>query len=159
MGRVYAGFGVMTVAAMAALSGNAYAMNPPADNTGTPVLHSTLRSLAGPDGSAAQPIADVKPGDVLSIVGECVMQGQSADALRVVLRLTKENADDGPGFRSVLATDQEISGNILNVRVPDVPEAANRVFAVKVFRLGEQMPEICDAGAIRIGSRTTGKIG
>jgi hypothetical protein len=64
-----------------------------------------------------------------------------------------------PGYRSVLATDQEIRAGGLHVRVPDLPEAANRVFQVKVFRLGEETPEICDAGTIRIGAVTPRKVG
>jgi hypothetical protein len=43
--------------------------------------------------------------------------------------------------------------------VPDLPEAANRVFQVKVFRLGEEAPEICDAGTIRIGAVSPRKVG
>jgi hypothetical protein len=64
-----------------------------------------------------------------------------------------------PGYRSVLATDQEIRAGGLHVRVPDLPEAANRVFQVKVFRLGEEAPEICDAGTIRIGAVSPRKVG
>jgi hypothetical protein len=59
----------------------------------------------------------------------------------------------------VLATDQVIRGDTLQVRVPDLPEAANRTFQVRVFRLGEQAPEICEAGAIRIGGQAAGKVG
>jgi len=60
----------------------------------------------------------------------------------------------------VLATDQEIGGGGLQVRVPDLPETANRIFMVKVFRLGQEAPEICDAGSIRIGSAShQGKVG
>jgi len=45
------------------------------------------------------------------------------------------------------------------VRVPNMPESANRIFLVKVFRLGQDTPEICDAGTIRIGAATQGKFG
>ena len=47
----------------------------------------------------------------------------------------------------------------LHVRVPDLPEATNRVFQVKVFHLGQEAPEICDAGTIRIGAVTPRKVG
>ena len=43
--------------------------------------------------------------------------------------------------------------------MPELPDAANKVFSVRVFRLGQEMPEICDAGAIRIGGATGGKVG
>ena len=76
-----------------------------------------------------------------------------------MLTLTDSLASVEPGFRSVLATDQEVRGNTLQVRVPDLPAAANRTFQVRVFRLGEQAPEVCDAGAIRIGGQANGKVG
>jgi hypothetical protein len=63
------------------------------------------------------------------------------------------------GFRSVVATDQQIQSDGLSVRVPDLPEAANQVFSVRVFRLGAGSPEICNAGSIRIVGATQGKVG
>jgi hypothetical protein len=39
-----------------------------------------------------------------------------------------------------------------------MPEADNHVFQVKVFRLGQQAPQICEAGAIRIDA-PDGKVG
>jgi hypothetical protein len=58
-----------------------------------------------------------------------------------------------------MATDQRIRDGNLQVRVPDMPEADNLVFQIKVFRLGEQVPQICEAGAIRIGAEPDGKVG
>jgi hypothetical protein len=40
-----------------------------------------------------------------------------------------------------------------------LPEAANQVFSVRVFRLGAGSPEICNAGSIRIVGATQGKVG
>ena len=143
--------------AVVAMSGSAFALNPQ-ENDGL-VLHSTLGAVAEEKSAAAAAATDVKPGETLSIVGDCVMPLRSAENLRVVLTLTDAHASIEPGFRSVLATDQVLDGNTLQVRVPDLPEAANRTFQVKVFRLGEQAPEVCDAGEIRIGGQTGGKVG
>jgi hypothetical protein len=141
------------------MCGNAFALSPHAEGSDGLTLHSTLAAageeiVVGPTGAA-----EVKPGETLSIVGDCVMPDRSPENLRVVLTLTDALAPIEPGFRSVLATEQEIRGNTLQVRVPDLPEAANRTFEVKVFRLGETSPEICSAGAIRIGGQARGKVG
>lgn len=135
----------------------AYAANPPGEAAGGFVLHSTLASVAGERSGVAAPAATVRPGDTLTITGACVRRVKSADNLRVVLTIAGNGAAKD-GYH-LLATDQEIGANGLQVRVPDVPETANRVFAVKVFRLRDDEPEICDAGTIRIGSAQQHKFG
>ncbi len=141
-----------------ACAGSAFAVKPPAENAAGLVLHSTLSSVTGENSGIAAPVADVKPGDTFTITGECVTRVHSADNLRVVLTIADTDSAL-PGYRSVLATDQEIRAGGLHVRVPDLPEAANRVFQVKVFHLGQEAPEICDAGTIRIGAVTPRKVG
>ena len=136
----------------------AYAVNPPPDNASGLVLHSTLGSVTGEHSGITAPVAEVKPGETFIITGDCVARVHSADNLRVVLTIA-DTGDAMPGYRSLVATDQEIGAGGLHVRVPDLPDAANRTFSVKVFRLSQQAPEICDAGAIRIGETTGGKVG
>jgi hypothetical protein len=125
------------------------------DATGL-VLKSTTGEFSGRVPTPSEPIAEVRPGQTVTITGDCV-GAPSADNLRVVLTL----ADDAvtAGYRAVLATDQRIRDGNLQVRVPDMPGADNRVFQVKVFRLGDQMPQICEAGAIRIDAEPDGKVG
>jgi hypothetical protein len=143
---------------MTACAGAAFAVNPPAESASGLVLHSTLESVTGENSGIASPVADVKAGETFTITGECVTRVHSAENLRVVLTLA--DADTAkPGYRSVLATEQEIGAGGLHVRVPDMPEAANRVFLVKVFHLGRETPEVCDAGTIRIGGVTPRKLG
>jgi len=133
----------------------AYAANPPAENASGLVLHSTLASL---DGDHSNPMpAEVKAGETLTITGACVMRVKSADDVRVVLSLAQKDTAK-PGYR-VLATEQEIANGGLNVQVPDLPETQNRVFLVKVFRLREDEPEVCDAGAIHIAKGERHKLG
>ena len=136
----------------------AYAVNPPAEDASGLVLHSTLGSVTGENSGIAVPVGEVQPGETFVITGECVARVKSAENLRVVLTFADANTTM-PGYRSVIATDQEINAGGLSVRVPDLPEAANRTFSVKVFRLGQEAPEICDAGSIRIGGGTRGKLG
>jgi hypothetical protein len=148
----------LSVAVMLTGAHAAFAVNPPAENASGLVLHSTLSSVTGENSGITAPVAEVKPGETFTITGECVTRANSAENLRVVLTFADTNAAM-PGYRSLVATDQEIHEGGLSVRVPDLPEAANRVFSVKVFRLGQETPVICDAGSIRIGGATGGKVG
>jgi hypothetical protein len=148
--------GLMVAGPMVA--GTAYAVNLPAENASGLVLHSTLGSVTGENSGIGAPAGEVQPGGTFVITGECVAQVKSADNLRVVLTFADSNPAL-PGYRSVVPTDQKIDAGGLAVTVPDLPEAANRVFSVKVFRLGAESPEMCNAGSIRIGSATHGKLG
>ena len=123
------------------------------DATGL-VLRSTVGEFSGRVPVPTEPIAEVRPGETVTITGDCV-RAPSADELRVVLTLAEGTA----GYRAVMATDQRMHDGNLQVRVPDMPEADNHVFQVKVFRLGQQAPQICEAGAIRIDAQPDGKVG
>jgi hypothetical protein len=145
-------------AACVMVSGAAYAVHLPAEGASGLVLHSTLGSVTGANLAIVAPAGEVQPGSTFVITGECVARVKSADNLRVVLTFADSNPAE-PGYRSLVATDQEIDASGLAVRVPDLPEAANRVFSVKVFRLGENSPEMCNAGSIHIGGAAPGKFG
>jgi len=145
---------VVGLACTAFLAGSALAqpLNPPSEDATGVVLRSTVGEFAGRAPGAAGPVADVRPGETVTITGECV-RGPSSESLRVVLTLAEGTGGAVTGYRAVLATDQRIRDGNLQVRVPDMPEADNHVFQVKVFRLGEQAPQICEAGAIRIDAQ------
>jgi hypothetical protein len=125
---------------------------------GQVVLNGTIASIkASADQSADEnPVAQVRPGEELTITGACVTNVKSADHLRVMMTLAGENSD--PGLH-VLATEQTIGEDGLNVRVPDLPETANRDFKVRVFRLGADSPKICDAGTIHVGAPNKSHLG
>lgn len=111
------------------------------------VLNGAIAALSG--SPASQPVAAVRPGEEVTITGDCVANVKSADRLRVMLTLA--GGAETSGYH-VLATEQTIGAAGLNVRVPDLPETANRDFSVRVFRLGEDMPTICNAGIIHVGA-------
>ena len=127
-------------------AGIACAAAAPAD--GQVVLNGTIGSVEIPGDQA--PVAQVKPGEEVTITGACVSNVKSADHLRVMLTLADETTADA-GYH-VLATEQTIGMDGLNVRVPNLPETANRDFNVRVFRLSEESPQICNAGTIHVGA-------
>lgn len=148
------------VSAAVLLAGAALAQpaNPPSEDATGLVLRSTVGEFSGRAPLPGEPVADVRPGETVTITGDCI-RVPSADSLRVVLTLAEGVEGISTGYRAVLATDQRIRDGNLQVRVPDMPEADNHVFQVKVFRLGQQSPQICEAGAIRIDAQSDGKVG
>ena len=64
-----------------------------------------------------------------------------------------------PDFQLFVEIKTSLKIPALSATPEAVAEAANRVFQVKVFRLGQEAPEICDAGTIRIGAVTPRKVG
>lgn len=147
---------MLGLACTALLAGSAIAqpLNPTSEDATGVVLRSTTGEFAGRAAPTGEPVAEVRPGQTMTITGECV-RAPSADSLRVVLTL----AEGATGYRAVLATDQRVHEGNLQVRVPDMPQSDNQVFQVKVFRLGEHTPQICEAGAIRIDAQPDGKVG
>ena len=59
-------------------------------------------------------------------------------------------AQGSAGFHAMLVTDQTRDDGTLRVRVPNMPEARNHVFRVRLF-VGSEDPCVCEAGSIRIG--------
>lgn len=133
----------LLTATIAVLVSTAAAAETPLD--GEVVLNSTIASLDNADSAS---VAQVKAGEELTIAGACVANAKSAGDLRVMLTLSDANEKSG---LHVLATEQSIGADGLIVRVPDLPETANRDFSVRVFRLNHDAPEICNAGTIHVG--------
>lgn len=148
-----------TFLALVSGAGTAVAVNPPVAEIGSLVLHSTHSEVTGRDSGAAEQITDVVASQTLTITGDYVMRANAPETLQVVLALANAEDAASPGYRAVVATDQEFGSTGLQVRVPNMPEAANHIFQVKVFQLGALAPRVCDAGSIRIGGETPGKLG
>jgi hypothetical protein len=151
------GFAFVAAAFLASAAAAQPGIAPSEDATGT-VLRSTFGEFSGRLSAPVDGVADVRPGETVTITGECV-RVSSADNLRVVLTVARRPDGSATGYRAIVATDQRMRDGNLQVRVPDLPEAEDHVFQVKVFRLGEQVPQICAAGAIRIDAHPDGKVG
>lgn len=131
---------VLAAAAITAVSGDASA-NFFTGRMGMVMLYSTSDAAS----STAEP-RDVAPGQMVMITGECV--GDS-EKINVVLSLAEDEPSDG--WHSMLVTDMDIQDGNLRVRVPNMPQARNHVFRVRLFVGEDRKPCVCEAGKIRIG--------
>lgn len=91
------------------------------------------------------PPRDVAPGQMVMITGDCL--GES-DKVNVVLSMTDPEPRDG--WHAMLVTDMEMRDGNLRVRVPDMPQALNRVFRVRLYVGDTSDACVCEAGQIRI---------
>src|ERR1700761_7080275 len=77
--------------------------------------------LATLDYGGREVVPDVAPGDEIMIACAPIEQrGESSD-VRVVLTISAMPNDVPPGYKKVLATDEQLGKYGVKVRVPDVP--------------------------------------
>jgi len=124
------------------------------DATGL-VLRSTVGEFSGRAPIPSEPVGEVRPGQTVTITGECVRA--SADELRVVLTLAEGTA----GYRAVVATDQphDIGGHRLRfIPTPHVPhnweaglwfdETTSTLLAGDLFTHVGQCPAVTEADVV-----------
>jgi len=113
----------------------------------SPPYANELMLPAGGTAGRAAAIPKVARGQFLGLACSSISRA-AGDAVRVVIQL----GADAPstGYSGVLATDQEISGNTVHVRVPDLPDLAEHVVRVVVYVTDQSGLHSCDAGKVRI---------
>jgi len=92
-------------------------------------------------------IPSVARGQFLGLACASVERAAS-DAVRVVLLTGADAAETG--YSGVLATEQEISGSTVHVRVPDLPDLVQRIVSIKVYVTDAHGLKSCDGGKVRI---------
>ena len=95
----------------------------------------------------AAAVPKVARGQFLGLACSSILRA-SGDAVRVVIQLGADA--QSTGYSGVLATDQEISGDTVHVRVPDLPDLAEHVVRVVVYVTDSSGLHSCDAGKVRI---------
>jgi hypothetical protein len=130
---------VLAAAAMTTVAGDAVS-GAYHSRMGVVQLYSTSDSSSS---STAEP-RNVALGQVVMITGECVDKDRK---INVVLRLADDEPSDG--WHSLLVTDMEMRDGNLHVRVPNMAQARNHTFRVKLY-VGDSGC-VCEAGSIRVG--------
>lgn len=95
----------------------------------------------------------VSPGDEIGIACDALQYTAPANDVRVVLTISSDPDQPSPGYKKVLATDEELIKGAVRVKIPEVPDLANRIVNVDVYVVNAAGAEACDAGHMRIGER------
>jgi hypothetical protein len=109
-------------------------------------------ALAGD--SALAPTDDVitvvSPGEQIGIACDALSVVQQNSDVRVVLTISAAPGETPPGYRKVLATDQQLSKGTVHVKVPNTPEIANHTYDMSVYVVDPKGSQSCDAGSVKV---------
>jgi hypothetical protein len=140
------GLGVLLLGAVCAAS-PALAQSP---------LHQTVSNriaLLDNSGSVNEVVPDVSPGDEIIIACAPIEQRAANSDVRVVLTIAAAPRDVPPGYKKVLATDEQLSKYGVRVRVPDVPDLPDHTVNLNVYVVNSDSSRACDGGHVRVVQR------
>jgi hypothetical protein len=103
-----------------------------------------------PDASQLETVPSVNPGDQIGIACDALTMSDADSDVRVVLTISALPGDAGPGYRKVLATDEQVSHGAVRVRIPSAPDLENQTVNVDVYIIGDKDTQRCDAGRMKI---------
>jgi len=107
--------------------------------------------VAAPD-SKAEVVPDVAPGDEIMIACDAVEHRAADSDVRVVLTISALPDQTSPGYKKVLATDEEIGKYGVKVRIPDVPDLADHTVNLNVYVVNDSSHAGCDGGHVKVVS-------
>jgi hypothetical protein len=96
----------------------------------------------------------VAPGEMIGIACEALSYSAPDNDVRVVLTISATpSGSEDPGYKKVLATNEQLTKGAVHVRIPEVPDLANRTVDVNVYVVNAMGSHSCDAGHMHIAHR------
>jgi hypothetical protein len=92
----------------------------------------------------------VSPGEQIGIACDALSVAQQNSDVRVVLTISAAPGDTAPGYKKVLATDQQVSKGAVHVKVPNTPDIANHTYDMSVYVMDNKGSQSCDAGSVKV---------
>ena len=108
-----------------------------------------------PDDADVEIIPSVTPGDQIGIACTALSKSNQDSDVRVVLTISAEPGETPPGYKKVLATDEQVGHGAVRVRIPAVPDIEDHLVNVNVYVLGNEGSQSCDAGHMKIVHQRT----
>jgi len=133
---------------IAALSTTGLALAGPACAQGN--LPPAAAAAPSPIKTAPEVVLFVSTGDQIGIACNALVKSNADTDVRVVLTISAEPGETPPGFKKVLATDEDVAHGAVRVRIPTVPDLENHTVNVNVYVMGDKGTESCDAGHMKI---------
>jgi hypothetical protein len=104
-------------------------------------------------GAATEIVPSVTPGDNIAIACDALQQRTPDSDVRVVLTISAVPGETPPGYKKVLATDEQLLKDAVRVRIPTVPELEDHTVNVNVYVVGGEGAQRCDAGHMKISEK------
>ncbi|HEX3653124.1 MAG TPA: hypothetical protein VHU18_09910 [Rhizomicrobium sp.] len=117
-----------------------------------PMQTASATAVAGL-GSGSEIVPSVEPGDEIVVACAPIEQRDTNSDVRVVLTIAATPSDVPPGFKKVLATEEQVGQYGVTVRVPSVPELPDHTVNLNVYVIGQSASRDCDGGHLRVVSR------
>ncbi|MBU6444076.1 MAG: hypothetical protein KGR48_09200 [Alphaproteobacteria bacterium] len=126
----------------------------PAVATGAVVHTSTPESIA-PLSSGDEVVPVVAPGEEIGIACDALQYTAPNNDVRVVLTISSApSGTPSPGYKKVLATNEQLTKGAVRVTIPETPDLANHTVHVDVYVVSAEGARDCDAGHMRIADRS-----
>src|ERR1041385_1601424 len=132
------------------LSGAVLAACPAAAQTPAPPVKGS--QIVGP-GVGSEVVPDVAPGDEIAIACAPIEQRGVNSDVRVVLTISAMPDEVSPGYKKVLATDEQLGKYGVRVRVPDIPDLPNHTVNLNVYVVDHESNLSCDGGHLKVVQR------
>ena len=109
-----------------------------------------ISNAATPIKSGTEVVPLVNTGDQIGIACNALTKSDPDSDVRVVLTISAEPGETPPGYKKVLATEEDVGHGAVRVRIPTVPDLENHTVNVDVYVMGDKGTESCDAGHVKI---------
>lgn len=110
--------------------------------------------LAATFGQHPEVVPDVAPGDEI-VVACAPIEERDPDAdVRVVLTISAAPSETPPGYKKVLATDEQLNKYAVRIRVPNVPNLPDHTVNLNVYVVGHNT-SACDGGHLKVVAKHT----
>ncbi|HEY1637690.1 MAG TPA: hypothetical protein VGF62_04130 [Rhizomicrobium sp.] len=119
-------------------------------------LQTVQTALANAFGRGAEIVPNVAPGDELIIACAPIEQRDAKSDVRVVLTISAMPDEIPPGYKKVLATEEQLGKYGVRVRVPDVPNLPDHTVNLDVYVVGNDRPQDCDGGHLKVVAKRGG---
>jgi len=117
----------------------------------SPLLSVTKpQALPPPVDDSGEIIPMVSPGDEISIACESLDMHAPNSDVRVVLTISATPGETGPGYKKVLATDEELMKGAVRVRIPNTPDLMDHTVDLNVYVVNASGSQACNAGHLKI---------
>lgn len=129
------------------------ALAAPAALAQAPASHTAAATRVATLDSGREVVPDVAPGDEIMIACAPIEQRGPSSDVRVVLTISAMPNDVPPGYKKVLATEEQLGKYGVKVRVPDVPDLPDHTVNLNVYVVGSNSSRDCDGGHVRVVQR------
>jgi hypothetical protein len=116
-------------------------------------LHQTVSTRIALLNDTNEVVPDVAPGDEIVIACAPIEQRAVNSDVRVVLTIAAVPSEVPPGYKKVLAIDEQVGRYGVRVRVPDVPDLPDHTVNLNVYVVNSGSSRACDGGHVRVVQR------